>query len=41
VARRIAAQPGVAEAVVLRSEMQAAASRARFEVGVRLAEPLP
>jgi hypothetical protein len=41
VARRIAAQPGVAEAVVLRSEMQAAASRARFEVGVRLTESLP
>jgi hypothetical protein len=41
VARRIAAQPGVAEAVVLRSETQAAASRARFEIGVRLAESLP
>jgi hypothetical protein len=41
VARRIAAQPGVAEAVVLRSETQAAASRARFEIGVRLAEALP
>jgi hypothetical protein len=31
----------VAEAAVLRSETQAAASRARFEIGVRLAEALP
>jgi hypothetical protein len=41
VSRRIAAQPGVAEATLLRSESSGDATRARFELGVRLAEGAP
>ncbi len=38
VVRRIAVAPGVAEATLLRSESPGAAARARFELGVRVAE---
>lgn len=41
VSRRIAAHPGVTEATLLRSESSGEATRARFEIGVRLAEGAP